>query len=281
MKKSLLIAATTLLFSVSSLAQKPTSLIHLWPGQVPGATIPKAAPDIDLKSERGTVRYNMVTDPALELTAPTAPVNGAAVIVCPGGAYHILAYDKEGTDVARWLAGQGFVAYTLAYRVPKQQEGALQDIQRAIRLVRERHDVSQVGVIGFSAGASLSARAATRFAEQTYEPVDAADTLSARPDFAMLIYPAYLDLGENNTLTPELTVTKETSPMFIFGTEDDYFSRTGSLVMTDALKENGVPVELHYLARGGHGYGMRHGVGRIWPGLAQQWLKGIVPPLQR
>ncbi len=97
----------------------------------------------------------------------------------------------------------------------------------------------------------------------------------------MLIYPAYLDLGENNTLTPELTVTKETSPMFIFGTEDDYYSRTGSLVMADALKDKGVPVELHYLARGGHGYGMRYGVGLIWPGLAQQWLKGIVPPLQR
>ncbi len=281
MKNSLLIAAATLLLSVPSLAQKPTSMLHLWPGEVPGSTAPKADPVVDTKVEKGTIRYNAVTDPTLELHAPIAPVSDAAFIVCPGGAYQVLAYNKEGTEIAQWLARQGFVAYTLAYRVPNQQAGALQDVQRAIRLVRERHNVSKVGVIGFSAGASLSARAATRFAEQTYEPVDAADTLSARPDFAMLIYPAYLDLGENNTLTPELTVTKETSPMFIFGTEDDYYSRTGSLVMADALKDKGVPVELHYLARGGHGYGMRYGVGLIWPGLAQQWLKGIVPPLQR
>ena len=189
----------------------------------------------------------------------------------------MLAYEKEGQEVAQWLSRLGFNAYVLAYRVPNNRLGALQDIQRAIRLVR-RTGATQVGVIGFSAGASLSCRACTRWNEPAYEamPKDKADSLSCRPDFGILIYPAYLDEGENHTLTPELTVTKDTPPLFVFGTEDDvHYSGPSTPVILEAMQKAGAPIEVHYLTRGGHGYGMRSGAGLIWPKLAEKWLQGL------
>lgn len=269
--KKLIMACLLALSIEQGKAQQAESPINVWPGKIPGATQAPKAPVTDQKSESGTLRITEVTNPTLEVHLPTVPGNGAAVIICPGGAYSVLAYDKEGTDVARWLADQGFTAFTLAYRVPNQQEGALQDIQRAIRLVRHQYKLQTVGVIGFSAGASLSARAATRFTESLYPPVDKIDKLSCRPDFALLIYPAYLDQGPDRSLTPELTLTPQTPPMFIFATSDDYYGNS-ALMMAQALRDHKLPVELHFLARGGHGYGMRRGPGLIWPGLAQTWL---------
>lgn len=130
--------------------------------------------------------------------------------------------------------------------------------------------------MGFSAGGSLSARAATRYGEKLYEPVDETDGLSAKPDFALLIYPAYLDEGKGKSLTPELKVDGETPPMFVFQTADDPFGNS-SLVMAGALRDQKVPVELHLLPEGGHGYGLRTGnlAAETWPGLAANWLKKI------
>lgn len=261
-----------LLLGVGAMAQQ--KVVEVWPGQVPGATKPKQARVVDLKTEPGTIRVVEVTNPTLEVYEPTGPNNGIGVIVCPGGGYGMLAYDKEGTDVAQWLAKQGFTAFALAYRVPQQREGALQDIQRAIRLARQQYKLDKVGAIGFSAGASLSARAATHH-EATYAGIDAADEQSCRPDFAMLIYPAYLDEGGNRTLTPELTITKQTPPMFIFATADDYFGNS-ALTMAQALRDCKIPVELHFMAVGGHGYGMRQGAGLQWPVYAESWLKEVV-----
>ena len=219
-----------------------------------------------------------VSNPTLEAFTPDpAKSNGKAVVVCPGGGYVMLAYEKEGQEIAQWLSSLGYNAYVLSYRVPNNRLGALQDVQRAIRLVRS-NGAKKVGVIGFSAGASLSCRACTRWNEPAYEanPKDKADTLSCRPDFGILIYPAYLDEGENHTLTPELTVTKDTPPIFVFGTEDDVkYSGPSTPVIMDAMQRAGVPIEVHYLTKGGHGYGMRRGAGLIWPTLAEQWMKGI------
>lgn len=273
--KELIMACLLTLTGAQIKAQQTGKTIDVWPGQVPGATQPKNAPVKDSKNEPGTMRLTEVTNPTLEVYPPTVPGNGAAVIVCPGGAYSVLAYDKEGTDVARWLADQGFTAFTLAYRVPNQPDGALQDIQRAIRLVRHQYKLQTVGVIGFSAGASLSARAATRFSEKLYQPVDKADSQSCRPDFALLIYPAYLDQGPDRSLTPELTLTPQTPPMFIFATSDDYYGNS-ALVMAQALRDHKLPADLHFLARGGHGYGMRRGPGLVWPGMALEWLTNIM-----
>ncbi len=227
-----------------------------------------------MTSEQSVIRLTEVTNPTLAVYPPVGESNGAAVIVSPGGGYQVLAYNKEGTEIAQWLARQGYTAFVLAYRIPNQQEGALQDIQRAIRVVRHQYHLQQVGVIGFSAGASLSARAATRFTERLYPAVDEADSLSCRPDFAMLIYPAYLDQGDNRTLTPELTLTPQTPPMFIFATSDDFYGNS-ALVMAQALRDHKLPVDLHFLAKGGHGYGMRRGPGLVWPGMAETWLKQI------
>ncbi len=267
---------------ISANAQYKSPTIELWPGTIPGATKTKAAPKVQMGRDN-VLRCDEVTNPTLEVFPPATTAadgqavtpNGQAIIVCPGGAYSILAYDKEGQEIAEWLARQGYQAYVLAYRCPNDRTGALQDAQRAIRTVRSQ-GYERVGIIGFSAGASLSCRAATRWAEQTYEAQDALDTLSARPDFAVLIYPAYLDEGEGGTLTPELTVTRETPPMFVFGTEDDVrYSGPSCLTIADAMRRAGAPIELHYLARGGHGYGMRTGAGLVWPPLAETWLKQL------
>jgi acetyl esterase/lipase len=156
------------------------------------------------------------------------------------------------------------------------------DAQRAIRIIRSTASTyglksNKLGIMGFSAGGSLSARTATLYGKNTYAPVDKADSLSCRPDFTLLIYPAYLDLGTNRALTPELIVDQKTPPMFLFATADDPYSNS-ALVMTTALRDAKVPVELHFLANGGHGYGLRAGniAGETWPHLAELWLKNII-----
>ena len=271
-RRTLLIAAMGVATATAS-AQYVNPTIDLWPGGVPGQTETKAQPKT--RNAHEVLYLDKVTSPTLEEFKPTTEANGKAVIVCPGGAYSVLAYDKEGQEVARWLAGQGFTAYVLAYRVPNNRLGALQDAQRALRTARSKgfHDV---GIIGFSAGASLACRASTLWHAPAYEPQDDIDRLSCQPNFCILIYPAYLDEGEGGTLTPELSVSAETPPLFVFGTEDDVkYSAPSCITITDAMRRAGAPVELHYLPRGGHGYGMRTGVGLVWPKLAEAWLGNL------
>lgn len=245
---------------------------EIWPAKVPGCAEAKAPAQVN--PDNG--HFTRVTNPTLEtfLPAPEKDLH-QAVVVCPGGSYEILAYGHEGQEIAQWLAGQGYTAHVLAYRVPKQREGALQDIFRAVRTARS-WGAKKVGVIGFSAGGSLCCRAATRWQQPAYEPQDTVDTFSQRPDFAMLIYPAYLDGGEDHTLTPELTVSRETSPLFVFGTEDDTeYSGPSCVTILGAMQKNGAPIELHFLVNGGHGYGMHgDGAGSVWPRLAEVWLRG-------
>lgn len=272
----LLLLATT----VASAQQRDT--VRLWPRVVPGEPAPRRPP-VEVRSEEERLtRMTEVSDPAIVVyPAPAGRANGAGVVVLPGGGYNILAIDKEGYEVAEWLNGLGYAAFVLQYRVPRKQEGALQDVQRALRLVRGRAgewglDPARLGVLGFSAGGSLGARASTRFDDVTYPAVDDADRLSARPDFAVLIYPAYLDQGTDRRLTPELRVDARTPPTFLFGTADD---RVGNsvLVMAGALRDAGVPVEAHLLPTGGHGYGLRPGnpAAESWPRLAEAWLRGL------
>jgi acetyl esterase/lipase len=265
----------------SGMAQD-SSVIHLWPGAVPGSTAPKHAAAVTEDHSGGIVRITDVTDPTLTVFRPRQNANGAAVIVCPGGGYYILAIDLEGYEIAHWLNKMGITAFVLEYRVPKQQAGALQDVQRAVRLVRHRAsewgvDPDRVGVMGFSAGGSLSARISTEYSKDSYAAVDEADSESSRPSFALLVYPAYLDQGPDSTLTPELTVTAQTPPMFIFQTADDRLANS-SLIMAGALRKAGVPVEMHLYPKGGHGYGLRPGnpAGEAWPPLAEAWLSPII-----
>ncbi len=279
MRTTFILLIFTLL--ASQITAQDREIIELWPGQVPGEEKAKA-PAVSSPGDDGQiVKITEVTNPLLEVFPADEP-NGAAVVINPGGGYYILAIDKEGYEIAEWFNRQGITAFVLHYRVPQKQEGALQDIQRAIRVVRSQAkqrglDPDNIGTLGFSAGGSLSARASTRYDEEIYEKIDAADQLSARPDFTMLIYPAYLDQGPENSITPEIEVTENTPPMFLFVSADDKHAN-GSLVMTQQLREHEVPVELHVVPEGKHGYGLRPGnpAAETWPLLAEKWIDKFV-----
>ncbi|MFT7034676.1 MAG: acetyl esterase/lipase [Cyclobacteriaceae bacterium] len=280
MKKILAIVAS--LFLAGQTLAQGSKTIYLWPGQVPGETEAKHDPVQTDNTSGNVIRISDITNPALIVFEPNeSKKNGSSVIVCPGGGHRILAVDKEGYEIAEWLNTLGYTVFVLQYRVPQKQEGAFMDIQRAIRIVRSgakkwEIDPDKIGVIGFSAGGSLAAVAATRFNEETYATIDQIDSLAARPNFALLIYPAYLDNGENRSLTPELTITDKTPPTFIFATADDRLANS-ALVYAGALRDSKIPVELHLLPVGGHGYGMRKGnaAAETWPKLAEVWLNNL------
>jgi acetyl esterase/lipase len=262
--------------------QAQSNIIELWPNSVPDQTSEKQEAKIAIAKGDGVIRIAEVTNPILTIyTPPSDKANGKGIIICPGGGYNILAHNLEGTEIAEWLSSLGYAAFVLQYRVPQKQAGALQDAQRAIRIVRNEAskwnlNVNQIGLMGFSAGGSLSARASTLYDQSTYDKIDMADDLSSKPDFSILIYPAYLDKGENRALTPELEITEATPPMFIFATADDRYANS-ALVMTTALRDAKVPVELHFLAEGGHGYGLRSGntAAETWPKLLEGWLSSL------
>ena len=260
-----------------SFGQQPK--VYLWPGNVPGEIESKHEPVTTPDHSRDVIRLTDVTNPAFRVYKPIHENNlGTGIIICPGGGYSILAYNLEGSEIAEWFTKQGITVFVLEYRVPKKQKQALMDIQRAIRIIRNdtiKYGLkgNRIGVMGFSAGGSLSARAAILYSKRSYLPLDQIDSLSCRPNFAMLIYPAYLDQGVERALTPELIVNISTPPMFIFATADDGYSNS-ALVMATALRDAKVPVELHLMAVGGHGYGLRSGnpAAEKWPEMAKKWL---------
>jgi len=276
-----------LLTAMVSWSQNNT-IIDLWPSNIPGEQGERRLPQISENNSGNVTRISEVTNPTLTVYKPKQS-NGskAGIIVCPGGGYGILAIDKEGYEIAEWLNNLGYTAFVLQYRVPKNQKGAAQDIQRAIKVVRSKAsefdlDTNKIGLIGFSAGGHLSALASTNATTSFYEPQDAIDTLSSKSNFTMLIYPAYLDKGENKTIHPDFSLDENTPPFFIFGTADDHYGNS-SFVMGQALRDNKTPVELHVYPKGGHGYGLRKGnvAGEIWPKLAEKWLKKIVKPTKK
>ena len=278
---------TLIIISTSGNSQslKTTKMetIYLWPHEVPSETKAKYDAVQTHDTSNNVTRLTDVTNPILEVFKPDpAKSNGASIIICPGGGYQILAIDLEGYEIAKWLNKLGYTAFVLQYRVPNNQLGALNDVQRAIRIVRSKAseyqiNTEKIGVLGFSAGGSLSARASTNYHKSSYIQIDEVDKFSCRPNFTLLIYPAYLDKGENRTLTPELTINESTPPMFIFATADDPYANS-ALVMAGALRDNKVPIELHVLPKGGHGYGLRSGTvaGKTWPLLAKKWLENII-----
>jgi acetyl esterase/lipase len=230
--------------------------------------------------------------------------NGAAVLICPGGGYQILAFDKEGTDLARFFNSFGVSAFVLKYRLSwkGEQRGAfpeapLRDAQLAMRLIRSRAGQygirpDKIGIMGFSAGGHLAACASTLFAD-SQEPDEDLAAVSARPDFSILVYPvvSFLDaashvgscqnlLGEHASeplkrkFSPEVQVTSDTPPAFLVQAADDAVPVENSLLYFAALKAAGVPAEMHIYPEGGHGYGMRQRGMTIdtWPDRLKDWL---------
>jgi acetyl esterase/lipase len=228
--------------------------------------------------------------------APKNRNTGAAVVVFPGGGFQMLAMDLEGTEICDWLSARGITCVLLKYRVPKTNHyweescrcsitpkvpRALQDAQRSIKMVRARAtelnvDPRKIGVIGFSAGGYLVAQTSNIFAS-TYQPVDAVDQLSSRPDFAIALYPGHL-CRPGGVLDPGIHVTKETPPTFLLQAWDDPVDEIcNSTIYARALDHAGVPAEVHLYAKGGHAFGLRdtgHPVS-AWPALVENWLKEI------
>jgi acetyl esterase/lipase len=282
------------LWVTTSLGAAPDP-IPLWPKEAPKETTGPGEEKDTTDAKAGVVagqrviRLGNVSRPTLAFYPATADKNtGAAVVVCPGGGYHILAMDLEGTEVAAWLNSIGVNAVLLKYRVParagrERWEAPLEDAQRAIGLTRSRAkewgiDPKRVGVIGFSAGAHLCAVLSSKHDRRAYQPVDDADQESCRPDFAMLIYPAYLTVQkENDKLPPELNITKDTPPTFLAQTQDDSIRVECSVYYYLALKNAKVPAELHLYPSGGHGYGLRPSDKTVttWPKRAEEWMKAM------
>ncbi|MCX7420671.1 MAG: alpha/beta hydrolase [Planctomycetia bacterium] len=271
----------------TSQSAEPSSPIALWPKVAPGEN-GDIGPEAEVvrKDERKTTRITNISNPTLTLFRPTTEKNtGAAVIVCPGGGYSYVVADKEGSEVAEWLSTIGVTGVLLKYRVPIRKdrlkhEPPLQDAQRAIGLLRHRASEfgikpDHIGIMGFSAGGHVAACASTNFAARTYEVVDEADKQSCRPDFSLLIYPAYLTLkDEGDKLAPEVPVSPKTPPTFLMMTQDDGVRVESALFYYLALKQAKVPAELHLYPSGGHGYGLRlegH-TAATWPQRAEDWL---------
>lgn len=276
--------ALTLALALSASAAEP---VKLWPGKAPGET-KDIGPEQYQEPKKGQIevkRLANVSEPTITVFAPPADKNtGAAVVVAPGGGYNILAIEHEGTQTCEWLQSLGVTAVLLKYRVPRRAMqtpdnlAQVQDAQRAISLVRSKAselkvDPNRVGMLGFSAGGHLTACTALT-TKRLYDAVDDADKLSHVPNFALLVYPAYLT-DKGGALKPEFVVTKDSPPMFFAHSTDDGVTSEASVALYSALTKNKVPAELHLYATGGHGYGMqkRGNPSSSWPDRAGDWLK--------
>lgn len=281
--------ALATVFSTAAFAVEPPLTLDVWSDKVPGETGQIAAEKSEIKPVGGgrniTIVSN-VTKPTLAVYRPPKEKDtGAAVVICPGGGYSILAIDLEGTEVADWLNSIGVTGIVLKYRVPARPnlprwEPPLQDAQRAMSLVRSKAgewgiDPKRIGLLGFSAGGNLTAVACTHFDHRAYEPIDDTDKVSCRPDFGVLVYPAWLNQDKAVTLVPEVIVSAQTPQMFLAHANDDGITAESSVAMYLALKRAHVPVELHIYAGGGHGFGLRKTDKPCWtwPQRCEEWMR--------
>jgi len=256
-------------------------VVNLWPGVAPGS---ENASGDEIWKERGEGIVDRsvanVHVPTVTVYRPMKEVNtGVAIVIYPGGAYRHLAIDKEGHDVAKWLASQGITGLVTKYRLPRTEgagysaDTAHADAARAIRLTRSRAeewgiDPKRIGAMGFSAGGHLTILAGTRYDGGNGAAPDPIERASSRPDFLVPVYPA----------TPkEFKVTKETPPSFLAHADDDRVSAENSVTFYLALKKAGVPAELHIYSEGGHGFGIRNRGLPVsnWPQRLLDWLAAM------
>lgn len=296
----------------------------IWPGAAPDPQPVKGPETVEtdpkeLIGGRTVTGVSNVTEPTMTVYPAQGKNTGVAVIVFPGGGYQMLAIDLEGTDVCDWLVPRGITCVLLKYRVtdvgPYPKSGpypespmALEDAQRTLGLVRARAaewhiDPRKIGVLGFSAGGHLTIAMSLHFDKRLYAPVDSADQVSCRPDFAVAIYPGHLsrsaaeyDAGagakpfplpppdrlsladEELGTNPDLHPGSNTPPTFLLQAEDDHVDSVyDSLSYYIALKKAGVPAEMHLYAKGNHAFGLRRTKLPIteWPDLVERWLKTI------
>ncbi len=280
--------------------QPPQGLTQtpLWPGDAPdtpGGTLP--AEKIEALQDGGASEAAWdVTVPTMTVFPPKGTNTGAAVLVFPGGGFRLVALALEGTEVCDWITSHGMTCVLVKYRVPFTNHSwdpsckcvvnpkvprALQDAQRAIKLVRSRAnelkiDPARIGVMGFSAGGYLVAQTSNIF-KPAYQSVDDVDHVSSRPDFAIAFFPGHL-CRDGKRFDPTIHVTKQTPPTFLLQAWDDPVDPIcNSTMYARALDDAGVPAEVHLFAKGGHAFALRGDshVVKTWPSLLEAWLKQL------
>jgi len=313
MDRRQLILATTLTALAPAAAPAAPAVadgltLELWPGGTPGADKVTVREEVIERLPAGPMRDRFVqhvTRPLLTLYPPKAAYNGITLLIVPGGGYVRVVIDKEGVEAAEWFTARGFAAAVLRYRLPADgwtagADAPVHDAMRAVRLLRNQPIVSgsapgRVGVMGFSAGGHLCARLITE-PNLAYARRDAADDQSARPDFAVLMYPVIATTGSHAhagsaqqlqaagvatadlaRYSPQLNVTSKTPPtLLVHAADDSSVPVENSLLMYDALRKAAVRSELHLFDAGGHGFGLRGVAGKnvaVWPTLVQNWAQ--------
>jgi acetyl esterase/lipase len=284
----------------------PAEVLELWPDGPPGGDVVTVKPEIVERENPWKLRdrvIRFVRSPSLIVFRAVGRPKGAFLLL-PGGGYKHVVIDKEGFETARWFASEGFTTFVLFYRLPGDgwsagPDAPLQDAQRALSLIRSRAsewhlEPGRLGVAGFSAGGHLAARTATRHALRSYEPVDQTDQISARPDVAAMLYPVITlegtaaHAGSRDCLLglspsparvreypAQIGVGTDTPPSFLLHAADDTaVPLENSLLMHGALRDAGVPTDLHVFTEGGHGFGLRGVADRpvaAWPALLRDW----------
>ncbi|HZK79812.1 MAG TPA: alpha/beta hydrolase, partial [Humisphaera sp.] len=290
-------------------------VVNVWPGNPPGE-IGNIGPEqfwdkrpdgkpIPLVGGKPVKWLTNVSRPTLTIYRPPKDKDtGAAMLICPGGGLTYLAWDAEGEEVAAWLNSIGVTGIILKYRVPRRPDQMdyakfknvwyirpLQDAQRAMSLVRSRAgewglDPHRIGMIGFSAGAALTAWTSTNFDLPAYKAIDEIDRISSRPDFAVMLYSgggASPARGKADyQLDPNVRIGKETPPMFLVAAGDDGDKAEIATAFYLAAKRAGVPGELHLYSSGGHNFALRPTSRPCskWPRLCAGWLawRGLLEP---
>ena len=271
----------------STIAAEPVKVIDIWQGMPPGESAdigPEVIQPAKADENPPTIRITNISKPTLSVyLSPNEKRNGTSVIICPGGGFNILAWNKEGTEVAEWFNSIGVTAFALKYRCPTGNRSPnwlapAQDAQRAVSLVRSRAsefniDPSRVGLLGFSAGGMAAGAATIKHATRLYDGSDDVDKISCRPDFAVLVYPAYF-VDKEGQLKPEFVIDKATPPMFFAHAFNDGVTCESSVRLFLELKKSGVPSELHVYSTGGHGFGLRPSADAVstWPKRCEEWL---------
>lgn len=304
MRKSIFLSLCLLITINICFSQGNT--IPLWSGNIPNH---QKTDEVEAQENEDILLIKNVQEPTLEIYLPAKRnATGKAMVICPGGGYQYLAYDWEGTDIAKWLNSKGIAAFVLKYRLPKSNsliighKAPLQDAQRAIRLVRhnsEKWNVSknQIGIMGFSAGGHLASTLGTHYNEGEISLPSTIDSLSARPDFMVLIYPvitmrsSYTHEGSRNNLlgenpeqelidfySNELHVDKNTPPTFIVhSTNDRSVSVMNSILFCQALVKEEIYSEMHIYPKGGHGFSLAIGQGHLqtWIDRLYEWIESL------